>query len=251
MMGRVAYERTMRLGAELIDKANVIRSAANIEREQRFREADGADKRVQNYLDSLTPAARQELEWQPSELKDDPLISAMLDHGKLMSKTTALRRDKMDLKMGDFDGAPWLPPSFYSKDAGIMPDQMAQAMHDAGLLPDAYTDTLWAELAKRIESTRKDKAAHREAVQAFKDAQKAARTDAKLEAEAWANQQRKEAGSPKAQRDRLKAWLRLLDGILSAVPPEVRAKVGGYVKMAGLATDEAMLREVEARVAKI
>ena len=141
-MARVAKDRALRLGNELIEKANVIRTIGSIDREARVRAALAEDKAVQDYLDGLTPAARQTLEWQPADLQDDPLIAAMLDFGKLMSKSTALQRGKLDLKMGDFDGAPWLPPSFYSKGAGIMPDQMAQAMFDAGLLPDAYTDTL-------------------------------------------------------------------------------------------------------------
>lgn len=251
VMARVAKDRALRLGNELIEKANVIRTMGSIDREARVRAALAEDKAVQDYLDGLTPAARQTLEWQPADLQDDPLIAAMLDFGKLMSKTTALQRGKLDLKMGDFDGAPWLPPSFYSKGAGIMPDQMAQAMFDAGLLPDAYTDTLWSELSKRIEATRKDKAAHREAVQAFKDAKKAARDAALKEAGTWADNAKKQAGSGKAQRDRIKAWLRVLDGILAASPPEVRARVGGFVKMAGIATDEAALRYLEDRVAKL
>ena len=221
----------------------------------------------------------------------------MLDFGKLMSQSTAKREGKVNAKDGDYDGAPWIPPTWYSgggsvrwaevtKDGetttytkeipedvladiesgaatikrksrsipakgGIMPDQMAQAMHDAGLLPDAYTDTLWDALASRIESSRKDKAAYREAAQAYRDAKKTARTEAKTEAEAWGERTKKTAGSPKAQRDMLKAALRTLDGILSAAPPEVRARVGGYVKLAGLATDEAMLQEIERRVAKL
>ena len=251
VMARVAKDRALRLGNELIEKANVIRTIGSIDREARVRAALAEDKTVQDYLDGLTPAARQTLEWQPADLQEDPLVAAMLDFGKLMSKTTALQRGKLDLKMGDFDGAPWLPPSFYSKGAGIMPDQMAQAMFDAGLLPDAYTDTLWAELSKRIEATRKDKAAHREAVQAFKDAKKAARDAALKEAGTWADNAKKQAGSGKAQRDRIKAWLRVLDGILAASPPEVRARVGGFVKMAGIATDEAALRYLEDRVAKL
>lgn len=251
VMARVAKDRALRLGNELIDKANVIRTIGSIDREARVRAALAEDKAVQDYLDGLTPAARQTLEWEPSDLKDDPLVSAMLDYGKLMSKTTALQRDKVDLKMGDFDGAPWLPPSFYSKGSGIMPDQMAQALFDAGLLPDAYTDTLWAELGKRIEASRKDKTAHREAVQAFKDAKKAASQKATQEAQAWADNAKKQAGSGKAQRDRIKAWLRVLDGILAAAPPEVRARVGGFVKMAGIATDDAALRYLEDRVAKL
>lgn len=251
IVGKVAYDRTMRLKDDLLEKANIIRPAESIESEKRFREADSYDRRVNAYLDSLSPEARQTLEWTPDELKDDPLIAAMLDFGKLMSRSTAMQSEKVTLKVGDYDGVPWLPPSFYSKGAGIMPDQMAQAMHDAGLLPDAYVDTLWQALASRIASSRKNKAAHREAVAAFKEAQKAARVESKMEAEAWANQTKKEAGTPKAQRERLKAWLRILDGILAAAPPEVRAKVGGYIKLAGLATDEAMLKEIEKRVAKL
>ena len=60
---------------------------------------------------------------------------------------------------------------------------------------------------------------------------------------------RRWAGSGKAQRDRIKAWLRVLDGILAASHSEVRARVG-FVKMAGIATDEAA-RYLEDRVAKL
>ena len=85
------------------------------------------------------------------------LIAAMLDFGKLMSKTTALQRGKLDLKMGDFDGAPGcLRPSTRRALASCR-TRWRKAMFDAGLLPDAYTDTLWSELSKRIEATRKDK----------------------------------------------------------------------------------------------
>ncbi len=296
-IAQVAKQRAQRLGAEWIEKAGVLRTVGSIAKEQGIREALGYDQRINAYLESLTPSARQELEFEPASLEDDPLISAMLQFGRLMSFTTAKREGKVDAKSGDYDGAPWLPPSFFSsggsvrwaevtKDGetttytkeipndvmddiksgkatlkrksrsipakgGIMPDQMAQAMFDAGLLPDAFTGTLWAALESRIASTKKNKAAHREAVQAYKAAQRAARADAKLEAEAWANQTRKAAGSPKAQRDMLKGALRLLDGILAAAPPEVRARVGGYVKLAGLATDEAMLQEIERRIEKL
>ena len=216
-----------------------------------MREALAYEARMNEYLDGLTPNARQTLEFEPSALEDDPLISAMLDFGKLMSYTTAKKSGKVEAKSGDYDGQPWLPPAWFSKGAGIMPDQMAQAMFDAGLLPDAYTGTLWSEVGKRIESTRKDKAAHREAVTAYKAAEKYARDASRAEADQWAEGAKKRAGSPKAQREMLKAALRTLDGILAAAPPEVRVRVGGYVKLAGLATDEAMLQEIERRIDKL
>ena len=250
-IAQVAKARAQKLGAEWIEKAAVIRGASDIGKEARMREALAYEARMNDYMDGLTPNARQTLEFEPLALEDDPLVSAMLDFGKLMSFTNAKKAGKVDAKAGDYDGVPWLPPSFYSKGAGIMPDQMAQAMNDAGLLPDAYADTLWNELGKRIASTKKDKTAHREAVAAYKAAQKYAKDASRAEADQWAEGAKKKAGSPKAQRENLKAALRVLDGILAAAPPEVRAKVGGYVKLAGLATDEAMLKEIERRIEKL
>lgn len=250
-IAQVAKERALRLGAEWIAKGDVIRTAKDIGKEARMREALAYEARMNEYLDGLTPNARQTLEFEPSALEDDPLVAAMLDFGKLMLFTTAKKSGKVEAKSGDYDGQPWLPPAWFSKGAGIMPDQMAQAMFDAGMLPDAYTGTLWSELEKRIEATRKDKAAHREAVQAYKAAEKYARDASRAEADQWAENAKKQAGSPKAQRDMLKAALRTLDGILAAAPPEVRARVGGYVKLAGLATDEAMLAEIERRIDKL
>lgn len=250
-IAQVAKARAQKLGAEWIEKAAVLRSASSIGKEARMREALDYEARMNEYLDGLTEAARQDLEFEPAGLEDDPLISAMLDHGKLMSQSTARKLGKVEAKSGDYDGAPWLPPSWYSKGAGIMPDQMAQAMHDAGLLPDAYTDTLWKAISSRVESSRKDKAAYREAQAAYRSAQKYARDASRAEADQWAEGAKKKAGSPKAQRDMLKGALRLLDGILAAAPPEVRAKVGGYVKLAGMATDEAMLDEIERRIEKL
>jgi hypothetical protein len=251
-MGKVALERLQRVGAEWIAKAAKLRGAKSINKEAAMREAAGYEERVTAYLDSLSEGARQALEWEPSKLDDHPLIAAMLgDVGRLMSRSKALELGKFDLKSGDYDGAPWLPPSFYSKGAGLAPDKMAQALYDLGALPDAYTDTLWSALASAIASVRKDRVTYSEASKAYSAAKRAARADSKAETEAWANQERQKAGSNKTQRDILKGGLRTLDALLSAFPPEVRVKVGGYVKLAGLATDEAMLDEIERRIVKL
>lgn len=250
-VAQVAKARAQRLGAEWLEKAAVLRAAKDINRESRVREALAYDDKVKAYLDALTPEARQELEQDFAGLESDPLIAAMLDHGRLMSFTTAKKLGKVEAKSGDYDNVPFLPRSWYSKGAGIMPDQMAQAMYDAGLLKDGYSDTLWKELTARLESHAKNKAAYDKAQADFKAAEKQARADAKAESEAWATAERKKATSPKSQREMLKGALRTLDGILSAAPPEVRVRVGGYVKLAGLATDEAMLDEIERRIAKL
>ena len=119
-----------------------------------MREALAYEARMNEYLDGLSENARQTLEFEPSALEDDPLVSAMLDFGKLMSFTTAKKSGVVEAKSGDYDGQPWLPPAWFSKGAGIMPDQMAQAMFDAGMLPDAYTGTC-ERTGKIIEATRK------------------------------------------------------------------------------------------------
>ncbi|MBK8093054.1 MAG: hypothetical protein IPK32_13965 [Verrucomicrobiaceae bacterium] len=68
-VAQVAKGRAMRLGAKLIEKGAVIRSAKDIDKEQAFREASGYDERIQAYLDSLAPNARQTLEFEPDKLK--------------------------------------------------------------------------------------------------------------------------------------------------------------------------------------
>ena len=220
-----------------------------------MREALAYEARMNEYLDGLTEAARQDLEFEPSELTDDPLVSAMLDYGKLMSRTTAIRNGVQN--MDEYDGQPRLPPAWYSKGIGITPGKMAKALNEGAsgtggplTAGDSAAD-LWSALATAIESTRRNKAAHRKAVDGYKAAQKYARDASRAESDQWAEGAKKKAGSPKAQRDMLKAALRTLDGILAAAPPEVRARVGGYVALAGLATDEAMLQEIERRIEKL
>jgi len=235
----------------------VIRSAKDIGKEARMREALAYEARMNEYLDGLSESARQTLEFEPSALEDDPLVAAMLDHGKLMSRSTALKNGVKNLD--EFDGVPWLPPAWYSKGTGITPGAMAKAMHEGPrgeggpLSAGDSAQDLWEALGQIIASTKKNKAAHREAVQAYKAAQKYARDASRAEADQWAENAKKQAGSPKAQRDAISGAARTLEGILAAAPPEVRARAGGYLfsRMAKLATDEARLRLIEDTIDKL
>jgi hypothetical protein len=252
-LGQVAKAQALKLGADVIEKGSAIRSVGSISQEARMREALAYESRMNEYLDNLSEAGRQDLEFQPADLESDPLVAAMLDHGKLMSRATAVESGKLSDKAGKYDGVPWLPPAWYSKGAGIMPDQMAQAMHDAGLLPDGHADTLWQALASRIESSRKDKSRAREAAKGYKAAQKYAKDASRAEADQWAEGAKKKSASAKSLRDLLSSWMRLADGILATAPPDVRARVGGYIypKLAKLATDEARLKALEATIEKL
>ena len=108
-----------------------------------------------------------------------------------------------------------------------------------------------SELEKSSRPRAKDKAAHREAVQAYKAAEKYARDASRAEADQWAENAKKQAGSPKAQRDMLKAALRARSTASWRLhlPKSALAWVG--IKLAGLATDEAMLAEIERRIDKL
>lgn len=53
------------------------------------------------------------------------------------------------------------------------------------------------------------------------------------------------------ERDNLIGYIRTLDAILAALPPEVRGKIGGYAKLAELVTDKSRLEWIESRGEKI
>lgn len=80
--------------------------------------------------------------------------------------------------------------------------------------------------------------------------EKQARNQAKEEMYEWRREQeakmRKDWGRQATVRD-----LRTLDAILSVLPPQDRAKVGGFIKLASYATEEARQRELERRLEKI
>lgn len=222
------------------------RSAKELNKEQAMREALRRDELVNEGMETLTPETLLAYHAGTTALEDHPLVHAMLnDHGKLMSKTTAAAKGKAT---NEYDSAPWLPPSWYEAGGGMMPDQMAQALHDDGKLNDASPDTLWRELRSVIESTRANNAKVAEAQAAVKEVEKLAAERAKSEAQTWRDEQdamQSKDWSPKASmlRD-----LRALDVALAAMPVEVRDKVGGFVKVASLPTEEARLKEIQRRV---
>jgi hypothetical protein len=73
----------------------------------------------------------------------------------------------------------------------------------------------------------------------------AARSEARTFAERWLEGEKKKQPTPK---ERQMAALRTLDAILSAFPPEIRGRVGGFVKLASLGTDKAREAEIVKRL---
>lgn len=230
----------------LVDK----RSAAELNKEQGVRQALRADELMDAKMAKLSFETLAALDHGTERLEDRPLIHAMLgNHGKLISKATAARRGLF----GEYDAAPWLPPKWYAGvgQGGLLPDQMAQNLHDDGLLADPSPDALWAALGREIESVRAANAAFAEAAKTTREIERQARNQAKEEAAEWrreAGEMQKKDWSPKA---RLVRHMRTLDAILSVMPPELRGKVGGFVKLATLGTDKARVEEIGRRIQKL
>jgi len=225
------------------------RTVANIERERKFRQRSRQRELIDSGLSALSDETRLAYDAGLTALEDHHLISAMLnDHGRLMSWSTANEQGKIDAFSGDYDGAPTLPPKWYAKGGGIMPDVMAQYLYDDGHLAEPTTDALWSALSAAIEGVRLQNDAVKKAVSAVREVEKTALRQSKEESEAWAKAEK--ARIPTAKERQMKA-LRTLDALLSAFPPEIRGRVGGFVQLAALGTDKAREAEIERRITKL
>lgn len=74
----------------------------------------------------------------------------------------------------------------------------------------------------------------------------AARSEARAIAEEWKRQKLQDQAG--LSRETLTTFMRTLDAIHRAMPPEVRARIGGFVALSQLRTPQAMLDEVRKRV---
>jgi hypothetical protein len=167
-----------------------------------------------------------------ADIKNHPILNEVW--GRMLSPAQGRKRGIEN----EYDDAPPLPRDFYG--GSRAPDQLAQELHDGGLLPDAYPATLWKAVEQAYVAVSKNAAAMKKAA-----------AEARTEAKAWADEEKARAAAPSTDRNRLLGALRTLDAILSAFPVEVRGKVGGYVQLAKLSTDEARVEEIERRIRKM
>jgi len=224
------------------------RKTASIKREAAFREAT---RRAE--LEEEAYARHNGILDQPdlAKLKAQPVHAALADpathlRGRLMGYAQAVGRgiDFFDpKKQGDYDGSDGVSRSVFG--GTIAPDVAAEELFGAGLINAPTPDALWAALkreAATVEKMRGYMAAAREDV-------RKARLQAKEEAKAWEWERLKEESANYSPRQRLLRALAMLDGILTVLPPEVRGRIGGYTQLARLASDEARLKFLSARVA--
>jgi hypothetical protein len=209
------------------------------------------------------------------KLKEWPVHQYLADpntplRGRLKSKSRALRDSWFDNSQGDFDGADGVPRANFG--GNLMPDQAAQELFDNGLIKQPTADAMWDALKKEAAQVPK----FREYLKAAKADLSAAREQARAELQTWARGERikrqeleeaqkesdaalnaemeeklKEEDANYSPRQRLLRALAMLDAMLSVLPAEVRGKVGGYVQLAKLSSDEARLKFLDERVEKI
>lgn len=189
------------------------------------------DSAVHPVLSRIT--TRQRVKWTDKNGKER---SALHVTGDILPRSQAALSG-----LAEYDDADGLPPFLFRGTRA--PDQVAQELESAGI-GDGSVSMLWEMLRKEINSVR----AMREAVAVMATDMKNARNQAREELAEWRREQDEMQAEDWSGRAMLVRNLRILDAMLSAFPPEVRAKVGGWVNMARLKTEKAMAAELERRL---
>jgi hypothetical protein len=228
------------------------RSGADIERERLTREADLMGEK----LDTLSPSEIGALEAMGTldDIGMRPILSDLLREkyyktksgksvkywrGSLMSKSAA-ERQGIDTKGGEWDGIPeGLPP--YVWGGSVMPDQAASQFGFE------TTDEFWTALSAEVASYQNLKADTKAAMTRIRDLEK----EAKAESKAWADEQKRLRKTVGTDRATLIAAMRTLDAMISALPSEIRGKIGGMVRLAQFKGPGAMLDELERRANRL
>ncbi len=141
---------------------------------------------------------------------------------------------------GEYNGAEGVPSWLFG--GTMTPDQMAQEL-------GMEVEQMW----NAIKGELKTAGASKERLSKYAQARAEAKQQARDEANEWAQDQL--ADLPKRQKDKgrkdmLRA-LQALDVMLFKLPAEVRAKIGGFTKLASLTTNEAREKFFAKRLEKI
>lgn len=167
-------------------------------------------------------------------------------HGRLMSRSAAIKRhpDLFQIhRAGDFDGSEGVNRSVFG--GQLMPDQAAQELFDHHLIKSPTADALWDALLQEqrmVDSMKEAEAKAKEAI-------RAARTQAKQETNDWLkSQQTNQEANFSPKQESLRA-LASLDAILATLPYEVRGRIGGYVQIARLGSEETRLEYLRSKLA--
>ena len=184
-------------------------------------------------------------------LKNQPVHEAVADptnplRGRLMSRGAAIKAGKVDpAQHGDYDGADGVNPTVFG--GQMMPDQIAQQLYDDHLIKEPTADALWDALRREQAGV----ANMREYLKAARADVAQARVTARTEAKAWEAAETKRQGLDHSLHAKIVRTFGMLDGILYALPPELRGKLGLHTAtLAALKSDEARLAYLDKMIAR-
>lgn len=222
------------------------RTAKELNKEQAVREAirrdELEDAAYERHADTLNAADLASV-WSGPVMQSLAVPGSRLN-GRLMSPGVAARGGHYNPdEHGDYDGIDGVPRIVFG--GTMMPDEIAEELHDAGLLREPTADALWSAIKSEVATAERMKAA----MAAAQADLKRARETAHEEAAEWRREQDEMQAADWNGRAVMLRHLRTLDALLSALPAEVRAKVGGWTAVASLRTQEAMQKELEHRLA--
>ncbi len=164
--------------------------------------------------------------------------------GRLMSKRAAIKdQPELFTGRGEYDGADGLSRSLFG--GTRRPDQAAQELYDAGLIKENTPDAMWALLHKEQKTVGKMKEYQLKAQEDVR----AAKQRAKTEATAWLAERVGDQEANFSPKEQILRSLAQMDAIMTALPPEMRGKLGGYTQMARIGTDESRLQYLQDKLA--
>jgi hypothetical protein len=245
----------LRLAAERVELiAGSKRLRKSLQKEAAMREAQRADELERDayarHSGILSTNDLTTLKSRPlHELLSVPKRDGTVDHlhGRLMSKAAAMKQQPdlfRETSYGGYDGADGVSPTVYG--GKLLPSEAAQEAYNANLIPEPTPDALWEELKKEQASV----AAMKEAMAKAEADIKAARTMAREETNAWLKTQTETLATAYSPKQEILRALASLDAILTAIPADVRGRIGGYTALASLGSEETRLAFLKEKLAK-
>lgn len=252
VMSRIARDfNAMRLQIERITSLSGIRrSKGDLRREAMAREDLAAEEKIAAIHKRFGSLLADE---DLGKIKSQPVHSFLSDpttplRGRVMSKRQAIKNhpDVFQLhRAGDYDGSDGVSRSVFGGQR--MPDQAAQELFDEGLISEPTADAMWEALL----TEQKTVAGMKEMLAKATEQIRAAKAEAKQEANEWLATQGKDQEVNFSDKEEIRRSLRMYDAIMLALPSEARGNLAsGYTQISMIASDEAKLAFLKDALAK-
>lgn len=173
-----------------------------------------------------------------------PVLSEVFTQKEGQIPRSRIKTEPKDSTGGEYDGAQELPSWMFG--GSMKPDDLAQELYDAGFINDPSPDAMWTAITKELQTSAKMK----QRLKDYSRRRAEAKQQARDEAAAWADKQDAGKGEAAAQREEIRRSLIAFEGILMAVPSELRGKIGGFATLSTLTTDKARFRYLLGRADK-